>query len=173
MSGPSLDWSRLPPGTVRLLAEYSYENATATAMVGWAVTALSGGWDSPSLRVLAGLDLGQLPSFFEAAPYLVRAMEELGVLVPPGEELVRAFVDQVATDILSGRMDPREGVADIHRVAVSPLSHPPDLQPWCDLDEGFDPQIRAPAPAAEVEGLIRAFAQHWLRTRAVASSGTA
>ena len=156
-----------PPGTLRLLALRAFDNATAQDMVDWAVTALAGGWDSPSLRILAGLDLGELPSVFEANPYLDRALHELGFEVPDHEVVVRDYVDQLAAEIAGGRLNPKDGVDLIHLVAVSPLSHPPDLQPWCDLSDGLDPHVRAPVDLSALDDLIRSYAHEWVRQHGI------
>jgi hypothetical protein len=134
-------------------------------MVDWAATALAGGWDSPSLRILAGLDLGQLPSVFETSRYLDHVFQELGIVVADAEVVVRNCVHHLAAEIAAGRLDPKKGVDLIHLVAVAPLSHPADLQPWCDLGDGLDPRTRAPVVDSELNGLIRSYAQDWVSKR--------
>lgn len=161
-----------PPGTVRLLALHAFENATALDCVQWATDALAGGWDSPALRILAGLDLGQLPSVWDATPYLERSLAELHIPLPDREWIVRQYVDDLALQIVRGRIPPREAVEIVHRVAIAPLSHPLDLQPWCDLSGGLDPHSRAPVGEAHVDEEIRAYAQEWLRGRGRDATGT-
>jgi hypothetical protein len=88
----------LPPGTVRLLALRACSNATGEDLVRWATDALGDGWDSSALRILAGLDLGGTPSFWEANEDLKRALAELGI--PDAEPGVtgRLSVDELSRD---------------------------------------------------------------------------
>jgi hypothetical protein len=56
-------------------------------------------------------------------------------------------------------------VSAIHQVAIGPLGHPPDLQAWCYLDEGIDPETLALVDDPRLDERIRDYAQEWLRAR--------
>ncbi|HEX8211596.1 MAG TPA: hypothetical protein VF584_15595 [Longimicrobium sp.] len=105
------------------------------ALADWAVDMLVAGYDTPSLRVLAGL----LP--IEADTHAIvflarRAARELGLLAPGGEALRRAYIYVVCRALLSGELDADTATEYIHSRVISPLDHPADLMPWCYLWEG-------------------------------------
>ena len=135
-------------------------------MVAWATTALVEGWDSPALRILAGLDVGQIPRIWETAPYLERALTELSIPLSSADQVVREYVDEIASLILAGAVEPQVAVKEIHTIAVSPLEHPRDLQPWCDLNGGLEPGGHGLiADDAYLASRIRECAREWLNSR--------
>jgi hypothetical protein len=74
---------------------------------------------------------------------------------------------------VAGTSDPLEVVETIHHVAITPLSHPTDLQPWCDLGSGLDPESRIPLGDATVPARILEFARAWLHERRTPPGGAA
>jgi hypothetical protein len=126
----------LPRGTASILVPQDNGEPLGADSVRWAVDALSDGYDFPSLRILAGLDLGQLPNSFEAGALVEAALNELAV---PGEDRdarARRYVREVCAEMLDGRLNPLSGVELIHRRVITPLKHPADLMAWCYLSEG-------------------------------------
>lgn len=129
-------------------------------MVDWAVDALSAGFDSPSLRVLAGL----MPSealVRDAEPILRQAVRELGIQVPDLEAMRRAYVPIVCRALLQGDLSPTEAAELIHRRVVGPLGHPADLMAWCYLWEGFGPEGEYLGEASNAEHIM-AQARRWV-----------
>jgi len=113
--------------------------AAAAALVDWAVEALGAGYDSPALRILAGL----LPPETDAhtvLPYARRAARELGMDIPEGEGLRRAYIPVACRALLRGELDAETTTHRIHSWVVSPLGHPSDLMSWCYLWEGNSAQ---------------------------------
>ena len=117
------------------------------AIVAWAEDALGRGVDTPNLRVLAGLARGSLES--EVSEYFLATLSELSQPPIAPEERALGVARVTANSIVTGETSPSEGVAVVHSVAVSPLGHPPTLQPWCDLHSGF----RRAAGSSKVEFL--------------------
>lgn len=75
--------SQWPKGTVELLIRLERaENATGQDAVLWAVDALLSNYDTPSLRVLAGLDLEGVPSAWKAKQLVIASLNELGITPP-------------------------------------------------------------------------------------------
>jgi len=66
--------------------------------IDWAVDMLSLGHYTPSLLILAGLS--KHTNFFEAEPYLISALKELGLQIPEREETIyqycKYFIDKIA-----------------------------------------------------------------------------
>jgi hypothetical protein len=106
-------------------------SSTGDDYVLWASDALTQGHDTPTLRRLAGLDTPA--NWFQAHEMFEQVVGELGVPLPTSDEARRAYLAAVALAIVEGRTSPEEGLEVIHRAVVSPLQHPADLQPWCDL----------------------------------------
>jgi hypothetical protein len=130
--------TRVLPGTAELFADLHLDRLSGEKICAWAVSALEAGFDTESLRTLAGMSLEVLPSFFEARPYFMRALQELQLSLPSNrEEALRAY--------------------------VVPLNHPPDLMGWCYLWEGNAPDgTFAKMSEEDLERAAREFARTWL-----------
>ena len=126
---------------VELLAIEARGSLRGQELVDWATKTLSIGYESPALVTLAGLDLDSVPRVADALPLFLRALTELDLVVPEGEEgILRAKARIIARRILSGRVNPAEGVAMMEKAVVSPLGHPSDLMPWCYLSSNLHPE---------------------------------
>lgn len=168
-----MDFSSLPTGSLRVFALSSFDNATPADYVTWAESALVTGLDSPALRVLAGFDPRQLTALFEVRSYFARALNELNIALPGPEAIVRQYVHEVVEELAAGRREPGDALATIHAVAIVPLSHPHDLQPWCDLGDGLDPVTRIPFGVENIGARTLEFAKSWLRGRENPRGGAA
>lgn len=133
--GPESDVQgrNIPRGTIAMLVLWDSGESLGQCAVQWAVDALVDGYDVPSLRLLAGLDLDGWPDSIEAGKLVARALRELGI--PEADRNARAleYVREVAAAIVAGEIGPQEGVDRIHRRVISPLNHPAELQSWCCL----------------------------------------
>lgn len=107
-----------------------------SAAVAWAVAALELEHDTPSLRILAGLDLFGEPSSTDASRLFAAALAELGIELPEHPVLARLYVRDIARAVLDGEIAPRDAADRIHELVITPLEHPPDLQSWCHVWEG-------------------------------------
>jgi hypothetical protein len=105
--------------------------------IDWAVNTLLEGFEAPSLNILAGLDVGDTASVWDARRYFDRCLAELE-LEPPdsAETLLRAYLFELVSQIAAGEADPRETIDKIHWSIINPLNHSQDLKPWCFLWEG-------------------------------------
>lgn len=146
--------SRGIAGSLRKLSSSGFFFARATGRVfaseyaGWAASMLEGGFDSPSLRILAGLDGGGL---FEAEDFLRRALRELRWPDPDLAASAHAYARALCEAVLTEALEPREGVRRLSGIARV-LDYPPDYQVWNRLNEGleigergFDETVRAEA----------------------------
>lgn len=93
-------WRRL----ARLLARTQFGTGSGSDVVDWAVDALTSGWDSNALQVLAGLD--KPPNEFEVDGYVERMLSELGVEMPRGTQVVNLYAVAIARDILAALAAP-------------------------------------------------------------------
>lgn len=71
-----------PPGTTALLAKRVQGSVRSQNYVDWAVQALAEGFDSPSLSILAGLDIEKDFSRLEAENCFAKVVQELGLVIP-------------------------------------------------------------------------------------------
>jgi hypothetical protein len=156
--------AKVPPRTTELFADLHLERLNGEKICAWAVSALEAGFDTESVRILAGTSLEALPSFFEARPYFMRALQELQLSVPTSrEEALRAYTRSVAEDLVLGRIAVESALDDIHSAVVGPLNHPPDLMGWCYLWEGNAPDGSfAEMSKEELKEAAREFAKTWL-----------
>ena len=145
-----------PPGLLGLLV--AGEDAPSADFSCWGERALEHGYDSPSLRILAGL--GPQTTWFEAQPYFRRAIDELGIVLPKVDEnLRRLYLREVAGQMCSAEISPAEGLERIHRWVLGPLNHPPDLSHWCFLWEGNSPDGYGPISDSARDVLAVAYAK--------------
>lgn len=141
-------WS-LPRGTMTLVSRRVCGGIVGQDYVEWAVGALMEDFDSPSLGILATLDIGGPVSQFEAREYFLKAVRELALPIPdvelalslPDDEAVlRQHLNELAEQISDGVIDPVTGFDRIHLEVVDRLGHPEDLMPWCYLWERIRPE---------------------------------
>jgi hypothetical protein len=130
-------------------------------LVDWATSALEEGVESDSLVILAGLPRNS--SMHEAVPLLDRGLDELGLQLPAGEALRRAYVGVVSRSILDGSMPAHDALDRIHRRVVTPLGHPPDLAAWCFVWEGLHPDDYRTLEPEQQEEEARRLATAWVR----------
>jgi hypothetical protein len=76
--------------------------------VEWAGDMLVQGYDSHSLRILAGLD--KFASTFEAEGYFLRSLKELNLSLPDSGGAIRAYACEIARRMIEGKITGREGV---------------------------------------------------------------
>jgi hypothetical protein len=69
------------------------------------------------------------------------------------EELLRAYVRDVALEVVNGALEPSRALELVHRQVLTPLLHPEDLMAWCYLWEGLEPGTFA---SLDDEGIARA-----------------
>ena len=130
--------NNFPRGTLELLVAIRQNRAPANDVANWAICALEDGYDTPALRLAASFHRDELAS--DAEPYVWRALGELGITPPSGEELLRAYADELALGILAGTREPMDTVELVHHRVITPLNHPDDLMDWCYIWEGNNPE---------------------------------
>ncbi|MBE2200490.1 MAG: hypothetical protein IAE79_17880 [Anaerolinea sp.] len=152
-----------PKGTTSLLADRINSLTSGKDHIDWAVNALIEGFEAPSLTILAGLDLGGMVSSFEAEDYFDKSVQELELILPDDETILRLYFSEVVHQIAAGKIDPKQGIDKIHRRVIDPLSHPTDLMAWCYLWEGNSPEGHLVEYSdEEYSETIIAYAQTWI-----------
>jgi hypothetical protein len=156
------EYQKWPSNTIALLAMKVNSFARGQHYVDWAVQALTEGFDSRSLAILASLDLGKDFPRWEAEAFFMKAVSELDLIIPDDETILREHFINLVAQIQKRIIDPIIGIECIHREVVSPLGHPSDLLPWCLLWEGNDPGKNDTIPDEKYSSRILEFAQEWL-----------
>lgn len=123
-------WRRL----LRLLGRKRFGAGGASEVVAWAVGALVAGWDSPGLRMLAGLD-GPLNE--EVDQFVERTMRELGVQPPNDAQLASLYSELVAADMLAGSTPARVGAREMFHIWLG-TGCPKDLQRWSGFEDQYE-----------------------------------
>ncbi len=119
----------------------------------WAMSELETGNVSDSLSILAGLT--PPVHWQELERYLHQALAELHWSIPPQAECLRAYIHDVAREILSGAVPPLEGCRAIYKVTQA-LDYPADLTVWLDLDDEIEPgTYRGLAGTALEQAIVR------------------
>jgi len=98
----------LPPRTYEVQVGYAIGQLGLDALVEWAINALVAGFDSPNLRVLAGLQtpLDQV----EVRRLYSGAFTELGICPLPAEAHGRFHITSVLRAMLSSKLDRKEAM---------------------------------------------------------------
>ena len=155
-------YSQLPRDTLELLELRAQKGMDIKDYINWAVSALSDGFDSPSLAILAGLDYGVI-SQIEASEYFLRAVKELNLPIPDSElawgdwswtdslyrklgltlpdeaTLVCQHLEELAEQIRDGVIDPITGLDRIYNDILITYLYGPweygeiDLWKWDEL----------------------------------------
>lgn len=126
--------------------------------VKWAEAALCEDFDSPSLRMLAGL--GEPLNFFEVKEYTEAALKELGIEIPSGAEAVSAYAKDIALDIINHPESIRLNLKKLFELCIA---H--DLQDdiydfyllycaWGDCDYGESQHYWEGATKDNIESLV-------------------
>lgn len=92
------------------VAFFLLDSLTSAQMVAVAERLLVAGYDSPSLRILAG---ETQPLASECMLLFRRAMSELNIQMPDRLGAVRTVIKAIAQMILDGNLPPQEGAATI------------------------------------------------------------
>ncbi|MEM7065000.1 MAG: hypothetical protein AAF572_17805 [Cyanobacteria bacterium P01_B01_bin.77] len=102
------------PGNVILFCQSDFGHAVDC--VDWALDALCAGEDSPSLRILAGLT----PPFYslEVRQYAIKALKELGIEIPAGEDVIASCARALIEDILIDPECMEERLSILHKLYI-------------------------------------------------------
>ena len=108
-----------------ILASYALGLADESVLVDMAQEALAEGYDSHSLRILAGLSEGDT-EWPELRRYFRRSMDELSWLLPTDEEAARRLFCYWAHCIVNDDISPEMGSKEIWRVYRAADARMPD-----------------------------------------------
>src|SRR5262245_61005665 len=96
----------------RALGQLSSEDYTD-----WAGEMLVLGYDSPSLRILAGLD--KFVSTFEAEDYFLKSVKELDLNLPDPDTAVRAYACEIARRVVDEVIPAQVGVRWLFQICIA------------------------------------------------------
>ncbi|HSG31547.1 MAG TPA: hypothetical protein VLB82_08385 [Thermodesulfobacteriota bacterium] len=97
----------MKPPIGKVLLFLSTDSGDPSDCISWAEEALHNGFDSPSLRILAGLD--KPLNSFEVNEYTTRALHELNIKIPSESEAV----DEYASELVLLIIDHPERMRDV------------------------------------------------------------
>ena len=103
--------------------------------VDWAGEMLVRGYDSRSLRILAGLD--RFASTFEAEDYFLRSISELNLTPPDSDTAIRAYACEIARRVIEGKITGQEGVRALYQICIA-TDYARDFMIWLELDDALD-----------------------------------
>src|SRR5215510_8817812 len=103
--------------------------------VEWAGEMLVEGYDSPSLRILAGLD--RFASSFEAEDYFLRSLNELNLTPPDSTTAIRAYACEIAQRVIDGRMSGKDGVRALFQISIA-TDYSREFITWIELYHALD-----------------------------------
>ena len=125
--------AKLDPALCKMFAQYFLRERKISPFIEWAAQLLVEGPDTPSLRILAGLDGSD---FQETEFYLKRSFQELGLIWPEEKPCLLQYCAEIASDIVAKQIVPVEGYNRIYQVALH-LRYPEELLRWVRLEVKF------------------------------------
>lgn len=108
---------------------------SASDYVDWAGEMLMQGYDSHSLRILAGLD--KFASTYEAEDYFLRSIKELNFNIPNSETAIRAYACAIAQQIIDEKITGQQGVRTLYKICIA-TRYEQDFIIWLELDDALD-----------------------------------
>ncbi len=109
---------------------------SADDYIHWAEEMLMEDYDSPSLRILAGLDHHN--SFWEVESYFMRSIEELNIEEPEAKIAIRAYACKIAQQVINGQYDSSQlAVRDLYQIWKY-LDYDSEYVIWFELDDALD-----------------------------------
>ncbi|MBW4694030.1 MAG: hypothetical protein KME27_19975 [Lyngbya sp. HA4199-MV5] len=104
--------------------------------IDWAIELLVQGYDSPNLRILAGLD--RRSSVFDIETYFIHAIKELEIEEPEPKAAVRAYACEMAQQIIDGQFTSlRAVVRALYQIWLN-TDYDPNYAIWLTLDDALD-----------------------------------
>lgn len=139
----------------KLIVHKAMGLATGEDHLDWALAALEAGQDSEHLRMLAGL--GAYPHWQEVRDYFGLALEELGLELPPVEQIMPEYVRDVAGGIVSGTINPNAGCREIYWALLTDRLQvtQEEFEAWLYLGDGLEPGTYRSLRGAELGEAIR------------------
>jgi hypothetical protein len=119
----------------RIADDYTLGRLLAEDLPAIAVRALEEGYDSPTLRQLAGAegrDSGDLRTLF------LKALQELGVQPLSPAEAGLSLARSIADDVLAGSIDPYDGARRIWSEVYTRFPHLVQLRPFVGLASEYE-----------------------------------
>jgi undecaprenyl-diphosphatase len=121
-----------------LLCDKYRQRAFASDAVKWAIQELVEGRDSESLRRLAATH--PTADWWEVEPLMERSFAELGYPYLAPEPCYWACAEEIAGDIVAGRLAASPGCARMYEMWVA-LDYPPALRGWSYLVDDLTPAL--------------------------------
>jgi hypothetical protein len=104
------------------------------SFVEWAGEMLTQGYDSVSLRMLAGLN--RLTSTSEAEHYFLRSIKELNLTPPEVGTAIRAYACEIAQLLVDGKITGRDGVRRLYQICID-TDYASDFIIWLELNDAL------------------------------------
>jgi hypothetical protein len=101
------------------------------------------GYDSRSLRILAGLN--RSGSTFEAEGYFDRSIAELNLTPPDPDAAIRAYACAIARQIIEEEITAPEGVRALFKICIA-TDYASDFIIWLELDDALDSLVSGNHP---------------------------
>ena len=118
-----------------IFGEKALHYLSTSDYVDWAGEMLVQGYDSYSLRILAGLD--RVASSFEAEDYFLRSVKEMGLNIPDSKIAIRAYACAIAQQIIDGKLSGQQGVRALYKICIA-TEYERDFMVWFELDDALD-----------------------------------
>lgn len=118
-----------------ILAKHVLDLLHVEELPGFALDAIQAGYDSPSLRQLAGTSEHDTE---EAHKLFAKALSELGLPAPPAPKAGLTLARDIAKEVLSGAIPPYEGAKRIWDHVYTRLPELKQLRPFVGLASEYE-----------------------------------
>jgi len=118
-----------------IFGKRALQQLSADDYAAWAGEMLVQGYDSRSLRILAGLD--KFTNTFEAENYFARSLAELTLTPPDSDTDIRAYACEIARQIIEDKITSKDGVRALYSICIA-TEFAREFIVWCELDEALE-----------------------------------
>jgi hypothetical protein len=140
--------------TKAIFGKRAVQNIFAEDYIDWAGEMLVQGYDSPRLRILAGLD--RQGSVFEVEEYFLHSINELTIIEPESKAAVRAYACEIAQQIINGQLTAQQGVRALYQVYRN-TEYDSDYVIWLELDDALDSLLAGVFPYSYQSATVENF----------------
>jgi hypothetical protein len=118
------------------IARFVIGDATTSQLSDIAIIGLEEGLDSPSLRILAGLNKNENP--FQVEDYFSRALQELDIKLPDRRQAAIEIGIAIADRVIAGKTDLIIGIEEIIAKAIRTYDFFSESSKYCYDSIGFE-----------------------------------
>jgi hypothetical protein len=110
--------SEISTGKIQVYRYLIGKSTNGQLFIDWATSLLEQGYDSPSLRILAGFVSEDYSSFFELESYLLKSLEELNIPVLGEDDAIKAYAYEILTEMVNNEIEKEKALNLLSEIVI-------------------------------------------------------